>query len=286
MPAANSTGSTRIAYQGSANAAAPPASTSRRDLGGGVEAQPEQQADRVHVPRLADRPGHAAEEPVHEAAVVQLLLELGLVVLARAHPPEDPDDADGGDQVDQADEQQEHARDGRADQRRCTDAAESTRPATTVRRAPAPRRRAAGWPTKTTEEWPRENQKPDADRPAGPRPSACGWCCRSRRCGRRRRRAACRACRPSARRPTPKTPVPPELVVRAARPERPARPSRRRAAAGRSRPCRGSTAGRPAGRGSAAGVRSVRAAVTVARAYCEQFATSVPGRRPGSPPCG
>ena len=57
MPAANSTGSLRIAYHGSANAAAPPASTSSADLGGGVEAEPEQQADRVHLPRLGDRLG-------------------------------------------------------------------------------------------------------------------------------------------------------------------------------------------------------------------------------------
>ena len=56
------------------------------DLGGGVEAEPEQHADRVDLPRLGDRLGQPAEEPVHEAAVVELGLQLGLVELAAAHP--------------------------------------------------------------------------------------------------------------------------------------------------------------------------------------------------------
>ena len=38
-----------------------------------------------------------------------------------------------------------------------------------------------------------------AHRRACPRRRACGWCCRSRRCGRRRRRAGRRACRRSGR---------------------------------------------------------------------------------------
>ena len=65
------------------------------DLGGGVEAQAHQQPDRVEVPRLAHPPGHPAEQPAEEAAVVQVPLELGLVVLAGAHPAEHAGDADG-----------------------------------------------------------------------------------------------------------------------------------------------------------------------------------------------
>ena len=63
----------------------------QRDLGGGVEAEAEQQPDRVHVRRdgctdLRD----AGEEPVEQAAVVQLVLEFGLVVVAGAHLAERP----------------------------------------------------------------------------------------------------------------------------------------------------------------------------------------------------
>ena len=47
----------------------------QRDFGGGVEAESEQHAEGIHLPRLRDRLGEAAEEPVHEAAVVQLLFE-------------------------------------------------------------------------------------------------------------------------------------------------------------------------------------------------------------------
>ena len=45
------------------------------DLGRGVEAQAHEQADRVEVPRLADPPGHAIEQPAEKAAVVQVPLE-------------------------------------------------------------------------------------------------------------------------------------------------------------------------------------------------------------------
>ncbi len=37
------------------------------DLGRGVEAEPEQAAERIHVPRLADRPRRAPEHAVHAA---------------------------------------------------------------------------------------------------------------------------------------------------------------------------------------------------------------------------
>ena len=66
------------------------------DLGRGVEPEAEEHADRVDVPGLADALGQAAEEAVHEAALVELLLELGLVVLPATHLLEDPEDARSG----------------------------------------------------------------------------------------------------------------------------------------------------------------------------------------------
>ena len=81
------------------------------DLGDGVEAEAEQEAGGVHVPRLGDRPGDPPEDAVEEAALVELALELGLVVPAVPHLAEDPDDADEGGEVDQPDRQQEGAAD-------------------------------------------------------------------------------------------------------------------------------------------------------------------------------
>jgi hypothetical protein len=64
---------------------------------------------RVDVPRLAHRPGQAAEEPVHEAALVELVLELLLVVLAAAHLAEHLDDAHQHDEVEDAQDPEEDA---------------------------------------------------------------------------------------------------------------------------------------------------------------------------------
>src|SRR5205085_883952 len=50
------------------------------------------------------------------AAVVQVLLELGLVELAPAHAAEHPDDLPQDDEVDDADENEEDARDRRPDE--------------------------------------------------------------------------------------------------------------------------------------------------------------------------
>jgi hypothetical protein len=54
----------------------------------------EEQPDRVHVPRLRDRLADPAQEQVEEAALVQLLVERGLVEVPASHPPEDLEDAD------------------------------------------------------------------------------------------------------------------------------------------------------------------------------------------------
>src|SRR5258707_14083061 len=61
--------------------------------GGGVEAQPEQHSEREHLPRFGDRFRDAAEKAIHESALVELLLEFGLVVGTQAHvaaPPRSP----------------------------------------------------------------------------------------------------------------------------------------------------------------------------------------------------
>ena len=53
MPAANRIGRQRIAYHGSPRAGRAGGQDEQRDLGRGVEAQAEQHAQRVHLPRLA-----------------------------------------------------------------------------------------------------------------------------------------------------------------------------------------------------------------------------------------
>src|SRR5437588_329145 len=80
-----------------------PGDHQQTDLGRGVEAEPEQHADRVDVPALRHRLGEAAEPAVHEAAVVEMVLERSLVVVAPAHGAEDLDDPDQDHQVGDAD---------------------------------------------------------------------------------------------------------------------------------------------------------------------------------------
>src|SRR3978361_350658 len=110
IPAANRTGSTSTAYHGRANTAAPPASTS----------SPTSVA--VSNPRPNSRPtgymcaGLRAGDAVHRSAVVQLLLEGRLVVVAAAHRTPDLHDPEEDDQVQPGDQVQERARDGRPDQ--------------------------------------------------------------------------------------------------------------------------------------------------------------------------
>ena len=116
MPAANRIGRQRIAYSGRPPGGGGAGRREQGDLGRGVEAEPEQEPERVHLPRARDRAGRASVEAVHEAARVQLLLELVLRELAAAHAQEDPDDPDQHDQVEDPDQQQERSRDRRADQ--------------------------------------------------------------------------------------------------------------------------------------------------------------------------
>ncbi len=60
------------------------------------------------MPWRAHRPGQPTEEAVHQAPLGEVLLQLGLAVLAAPHPPEHPDDPDQHDQVEQPDDPQEH----------------------------------------------------------------------------------------------------------------------------------------------------------------------------------
>jgi hypothetical protein len=85
------------------------------DLRSGVEAQAEQEAHGVHVPGLAHRLHDWTQDPVHQPAVVQLLLQRLLVELAAAHRRPDPQDAHERDQVDHAERDQEQPRDAGAE---------------------------------------------------------------------------------------------------------------------------------------------------------------------------
>src|SRR3954462_13767382 len=126
MPAANRTGRQRISYHGSPEPAAPAARNSRPTSGAGgeeqqaalrrgVEAEPEQHAERVHLPRRADSAREPPEEAVHESARVELRLEGGLVELAAAHRPEHAHDPDENGQVQPGDDVEERPRDAGAD---------------------------------------------------------------------------------------------------------------------------------------------------------------------------
>ena len=79
----------------------------QHDLGGGVEADAEDQADEVQLPGVVDGAHEPAEEPVHQPAGLQLGLKFLLVVGAVAHLPEDLEDAGQHDQVQDRDQVQE-----------------------------------------------------------------------------------------------------------------------------------------------------------------------------------
>jgi hypothetical protein len=88
----------------------------QRDLAGGVEAQAEEDPERVHLPRLGHRAGEAPQQAVHEPARAQQVLELGLRVRPAPHVAQDAQDPDEDDQVECRDHVEEGARDPRADQ--------------------------------------------------------------------------------------------------------------------------------------------------------------------------
>ena len=80
------------------------------DLGRGVEAEPEQEPDRVHVPALADQLEEASEDAAHQAAGLQLVLKCRPVVVAASHPAVDAQDVEQDPQVEDPDHDQEDAR--------------------------------------------------------------------------------------------------------------------------------------------------------------------------------
>src|SRR5579862_6173024 len=86
------------------------------DLARGVEPEPEQHAERIGLPARGDPARELAdEEAVHEAAVLQPPLELGLVELAALEAEEDARDVDQDEQVEDADDPEERAGDARTD---------------------------------------------------------------------------------------------------------------------------------------------------------------------------
>ena len=86
------------------------------DLGGGVEPESEEDAERIHVPARRDAGGEASdEEAVHEAAVEQPRLEPCVIVGAALHLAEDAQDVDEHEQVEDADDAEEGPRDARPD---------------------------------------------------------------------------------------------------------------------------------------------------------------------------
>jgi hypothetical protein len=85
------------------------------DLGGGVEPEAEQHTDRVDVPRLADALRQAAQEPVQEAPLVEVVLQLGLVVPALSHLAKDPHDPEQDHEVQDPEDPQEDPGDRGAD---------------------------------------------------------------------------------------------------------------------------------------------------------------------------
>ena len=127
-------------------------------FGGGVEAESEQHADRVHLPGGVDPLGVATQEPVHQSPGVELAFQFGVVVVAVAHLTENPEDRHQHDQVEQGDEVEEGAGHQGAD-----DAGPVVQPGLSSCTCPLRARMPKFSSTarkKTTVEWPREKKYP------------------------------------------------------------------------------------------------------------------------------
>ncbi|MGY4597950.1 pyruvate/2-oxoglutarate dehydrogenase complex dihydrolipoamide acyltransferase (E2) component [Bradyrhizobium sp. GM22.5] len=82
-----------------------------------VEAEAEQEAERVHMRRLGHQAEHRAEQPRQQSAAGEQRIKLrGVVDALRARDPERPPQAGEDDQVDGRDHQQEQRRHRRADE--------------------------------------------------------------------------------------------------------------------------------------------------------------------------
>ncbi len=118
IPAAKISGSEITARNGTWCVATPAARAQQPDLGRRVEAEPEQDAERVHLPARVDPAADPLEQEAREEPLVeQRALEVLLVVVPALHPPEDADDVEQHHEVERSDQQEEHARDGGADGR-------------------------------------------------------------------------------------------------------------------------------------------------------------------------
>ena len=100
IPAAKISGSEITARNGTWCVATPAARASSADLGRGVEAEPEEHAERVHLPARVDpAPDPLEQEAREEALVGERALEILLVVVPALHPPEDADDLEQHDRL-------------------------------------------------------------------------------------------------------------------------------------------------------------------------------------------
>ena len=141
-------------------AAAPaPASTSSATSVAVSNPSPNRQPERVHVPRLAHRARGAPVEAVHDARRSSSRLQLGLVEVAAAHPPEHPRRCRPASQVEQPDQQQERARHRAGRSPRSPGGAPSRRPR---------RRRSARARRATTSTAEREHDRRVAEREEEP----------------------------------------------------------------------------------------------------------------------
>ena len=96
----------------------------QRDLGRGVEAEPEQEADRQHVPALGHEPEQRAKDARQESAIVEqdveIVLDEGLAALDRLKRAIDRDQ---NEDVEEGDREQEQRRDATCRRRRRTTSA-------------------------------------------------------------------------------------------------------------------------------------------------------------------
>ncbi len=116
IPAAKSNGSGEDGGERQVLAGGAGGEGEQADLAGGIETQPEQHAEREHLPARVDAVAEPLEDAAaHQAAVEQPRFEPLLVEIAAAHVAEDPDHVHEHDQVEDADREQERPRHAGAD---------------------------------------------------------------------------------------------------------------------------------------------------------------------------
>ena len=165
MPAANRIGSESTARNGTGGSRRRPRARAARPRSRcRSRARTGSRAGTCARTSRSSRKKPAEEEPVHEAAVEQALLEPLAVVVAAPDLAGDPDDVEQHDQVEDADDPEERPGDARAD-RSCRSPGTTGCCDCTVRAATA--RPAAS--ENTMVEWPSEKKKPT---PSGRLPCA------------------------------------------------------------------------------------------------------------------